>query len=64
MRKKKHSLCKTIIEPSECVVVEDAYAGIDAAKAAGMTAVGIGDAAGYEKADYKIHDFSELLKIR
>lgn len=40
------------IDPSECVVVEDAYAGIDAAKAAGMTAVGIGDAAGYEKADY------------
>ena len=51
------------IDPSECVVVEDAYAGIDAAKAAGMTAVGIGDAAGYEKADYKIHDFSELLMI-
>lgn len=51
------------IEPGECVVVEDAYAGIDAAKAADMEAVGIGDAAGYEKADYKIQDFSELLEI-
>lgn len=49
--------------PKDCVVVEDAYAGIDAAKAAGMTAVGIGDAAGYEKADYKIRTFGELLRI-
>ena len=37
--------------------------GIDAAKAAGMEAVGIGDAAGYEKSDYKIQNFEELLKI-
>lgn len=44
-------------------MVEDAYAGIDAAKAAGMTAVGIGDASGYEKADVKISTFSELLKL-
>lgn len=51
------------IDASECVVVEDAYAGIDAAKAARMEAVGIGDAAGYEKADYKIQNFGELLGI-
>ena len=50
-------------KPEDCVVVEDAYAGIDAAKAAGMEAVGIGDAAGYEKSDYKIQNFEELLKI-
>lgn len=50
-------------KPEECVVIEDAYAGIDAAKAAGMTAVGIGEAAGYEKADYRIQSFKELLKI-
>lgn len=49
--------------PKDCVVVEDACAGIDAAKAAGMTAVGMGDAAGYEKADHKIQTFSELLRI-
>lgn len=51
------------MEPSECVVVEDAYAGIDAAKAAGMEAVGIGDASGYDKADYKIRKFDELQRI-
>lgn len=50
-------------DPKDCVVVEDAYAGIDAAKAAGMIAVGIGDASGYDKADFKIASFKELLKI-
>lgn len=50
-------------KPDNCIVVEDAYAGIDAAKAAGMTAVGIGDASGYAKADVKIRTFSELLKL-
>ncbi len=39
------------IDPADCVVVEDAYAGIDAAKAGGMKAVGVGDASKYEKAD-------------
>lgn len=47
-------------KPENCIVVEDAYAGIDAAKAAGMIAVGIGDAAGYAKTDYCIAHFSEL----
>lgn len=51
-------------EPSEnCVVVEDAFAGIDAAKAAGMTAVGIGDASRYEKADFTISHLAELIEI-
>ncbi len=51
------------VEPSECWVVEDAYAGIDAAKNAGMKAIGIGDAAEYEKADEKIENFGEILNI-
>jgi len=51
------------ITPNDCAVVEDAVAGIDAAKAAGMTAVAIGDAAGYAKADYTIRSFGELLEI-
>lgn len=50
-------------EPEECWVVEDAYAGIDAAKNAGMKAIGIGDASSYEKADERIASFSELLSI-
>lgn len=46
----------------DCFVVEDACAGIEAAKAAGMTAIAIGEACG-EKADYCISSFSELLEI-
>lgn len=49
--------------PADCYVVEDAYAGIDAAKSAGMVAVGIGDAAGYERADERIQSFRELLLL-
>lgn len=49
--------------PEECIVVEDAYAGIDAAKAGHMQAVGIGEAGQYEKADYHIQQFEELLLI-
>lgn len=48
--------------PEDCAVVEDAEAGIDAAKAGGMYAVGIGEAAKYEKTDYRIERFSDLLK--
>ena len=50
-------------DPANCVVVEDAYAGIDAAKAAGMQAVGLGDAFGYEKTDVKIEHFAQLLDV-
>lgn len=50
-------------DPAACIVVEDAYAGVDAAKAGGMRAAAIGDAASYEKADYKLDVFEDLLKI-
>lgn len=49
------------VEPVECFVVEDADAGIDAAKAAGMRAVGIGQASFYKKADVSISRLDELL---
>lgn len=45
-----------------CIVVEDAEAGIDAAKAAGMYAIGIGEAASYAKTDYAISHFSQMLE--
>ena len=51
------------LQPSECIVVEDAHAGIDAAKAGGFTAVAIGDARTHSQADYKINELKELLKI-
>ncbi len=50
-------------DPSNCVVVEDAYSGVDAAKAGGMIAVGIGEASGYEKTDHPIKSFKEILDI-
>ena len=51
------------INPEQCVVVEDAYSGIDAAKAAGMYAVGIGEAEGCDKKDAGIDRFSGLLLL-
>lgn len=48
---------------SRCLVVEDAEAGINAGKAAGMATVAIGDAAESHIADRDIKDFSELLEI-
>ena len=46
-----------------CAVIEDAYAGIDAARAADMVGMGIGDASGYAKTAYPIRHFRELLDI-
>ena len=51
------------VPPEQCIVVEDAYAGVDAAKAAKMLAIGIGDAATYEKADFSIQSLPELPGI-
>lgn len=51
------------LKPEQCAVVEDAEAGVDAAKAGQMLAVGIGEAATYEKTDIGIKEFSDLLKI-
>lgn len=49
--------------PQACAVVEDARAGIDAALAGGMLAVGIGEAAQYAKTQKPIHDFEEPLEL-
>lgn len=51
------------VNPTECLVVEDARAGIDAAVAGGFDSIGLGEAAKYEKTTYKISTFSEILKI-
>ncbi|MBO6264125.1 MAG: beta-phosphoglucomutase [Clostridia bacterium] len=49
------------LKPSECIVVEDAEAGIDAGRAGGFTTVGIGCAAQYEKTDRPIKSLAELI---
>ena len=51
------------LKPSDCAVVEDAYAGIDAAIAGGFYSVGIGDASTYDRADMRIHRFAEVLNL-
>lgn len=51
------------VAPSRCVVVEDAVAGIDAARVAGMFAVAIGDAAEQGAGDDKITAFAQLATV-
>ncbi|WP_411028950.1 beta-phosphoglucomutase [Spongiimicrobium sp. 3-5] len=46
--------------PENCVVFEDAVAGIEAANAAGMLTVGIGDAEILSQATYNFKDFTEI----
>ncbi|MDR1533335.1 MAG: beta-phosphoglucomutase [Clostridiales bacterium] len=51
------------LPPCSCAVVEDAAAGIDAAKDGGFYAVGIGPAAGYARADLSISSLTELIGL-
>lgn len=50
-------------KPQNCLVVEDAAAGIDAACAGEFLSAGIGDAAAHEGVTYPIRTFGELLSI-
>ena len=49
--------------PSECIVVEDAEAGIDAACAGGFDSAGIGPAASYGKATFSLASFEDIADI-
>ena len=48
------------VNPADCLVVEDADAGIEAALAAGMDALGVGAAASNAKATYTAEDLSKV----
>ena len=50
-------------KPENCLVVEDALAGIDAAYAGDFQSAGIGDAAGHSQVTYPIQAFKDLLSI-
>lgn len=50
-------------DPAECLVVEDAKAGIDAATAGGFDSAGLGEAAAYEKTVYAMKNFAALKEI-
>lgn len=47
-------------KPEDCIVFEDAVAGIQAANNAGMISIGIGDAETLSEADYNFKDFTEI----
>ena len=51
------------LNPSDCIVMEDAESGIEAAKAGGMDSIAIGDAIPEGLSDYKVKCFGEILKI-
>lgn len=51
------------LPPGDCLVVEDAHAGIEAAMRGGFDAAGIGDAAGAKDAKYHLEKLSDLLGI-
>jgi beta-phosphoglucomutase len=48
------------VNPENCVVVEDAIAGIEAANAAKMISIGIGDASVLHEADYVFKDMTAI----
>lgn len=48
------------VNPQDCVVFEDAVAGIQAANSANMISIGIGEASVLSKADFVFKDFTEV----
>ncbi|MBQ6493537.1 MAG: beta-phosphoglucomutase [Erysipelotrichaceae bacterium] len=51
------------LEPAECLVVEDAKAGIDAAKNGGFDSCGLLDARDYVNTTYGIDSFKQILDV-
>lgn len=54
---------KLRVKAGDCLVVEDAVAGIQAAKAAGMLAAAVGDALKSSLADYRLSALQDLISI-
>jgi beta-phosphoglucomutase len=50
----------TNTQPNQCIVFEDSVAGIQAANAAGMTSIGIGNESILSQAVYNFTDFTEI----
>lgn len=50
-------------KPEDCLVVEDAFAGIEAAVHGGFKSAGLGEAALHKQVTYPIESFQDLLKL-
>lgn len=50
-------------KPEECLVVEDAKAGVEAAYIGGFKSAGVGEACEHEHVTYKMNSFCDLLSI-
>lgn len=51
------------VSSADCLVVEDAKAGIDAAVAGGFDSAGLSEAAEYERTTYSLKNFGELKEV-
>ena len=51
------------LEPADCLVVEDAHAGIQAAHDGGFTSAALGDAVTSPLATHRLNHFSDLLTV-
>ena len=51
------------LDPAECLVVEDAKAGIQAARAGGFQSAGLGEAAEHPDCTYPLGCFADLKKV-
>ena len=50
-------------KPENCLVVEDAYAGIEAASRGGFSSAGLGEACTHPEVTHKLEAFSDLLRL-
>ena len=50
------------LKPSDCLVVEDAHAGVQAAVSGGFDCAAMGDAKDDERADHHLNSFGDLLQ--
>lgn len=51
------------INPKDCLVVEDAIAGIQAAKGAGMSTFAVGEATKLQLANYNTNNLLDIIKL-
>ncbi len=51
------------VPPRECAAMDDAIAGVEAGRAAGMLTIGFGDSAKHKAGDYNLERFDGLLGL-